>query len=109
MIRRPPRSTLFPYTTLFRSWPAYVQTQHGDQHALLSQSARRALRCAIERRRQLTREREHASGNTSRRGPFFVSTAEVGVPLETYVTTCLSGGPTSHVRPSLLSRRRNTE
>src|SRR5215813_11943955 len=23
MIRRPPRSTLFPYTTLFRSWPAY--------------------------------------------------------------------------------------
>src|SRR2546425_10037192 len=23
MIRRPPRSTLFPYTTLFRSWTAY--------------------------------------------------------------------------------------
>src|SRR2546423_14207733 len=23
MIRRPPRSTLFPYTTLFRSWWAY--------------------------------------------------------------------------------------
>src|SRR5437588_1683696 len=23
MIRRPPRSTLFPYTTLFRSWPPY--------------------------------------------------------------------------------------
>src|SRR5437016_8045796 len=22
MLRRPPRSTLFPYTTLFRSWPA---------------------------------------------------------------------------------------
>src|SRR2546427_1100447 len=22
MIRRPPRSTLFPYTTLFRSWPS---------------------------------------------------------------------------------------
>src|SRR5258707_9422317 len=26
MIRRPPRSTLFPYTTLFRSWPLIVQT-----------------------------------------------------------------------------------
>src|SRR2546429_7366209 len=26
MIRRPPRSTLFPYTTLFRS------AQHGDEH-----------------------------------------------------------------------------
>src|SRR2546430_9747173 len=24
MIRRPPRSTLFPYTTLFRSWPGRV-------------------------------------------------------------------------------------
>src|SRR5688572_32052675 len=22
MLRRPPRSTLFPYTTLFRSWPS---------------------------------------------------------------------------------------
>src|SRR5256886_15787983 len=26
MIRRPPRSTLFPYTTLFRSWPALRRT-----------------------------------------------------------------------------------
>src|SRR2546427_8525769 len=25
MIRRPPRSTLFPYTTLFRSQPAYFE------------------------------------------------------------------------------------
>src|ERR1019366_10812407 len=25
MIRRPPRSTLFPYTTLFRSVPAYLR------------------------------------------------------------------------------------
>src|SRR5258707_15287530 len=40
MIRRPPRSTLFPYTTLFRSrqWPALCrrswdvvsQSRHGD-------------------------------------------------------------------------------
>src|SRR5215211_6139421 len=28
MIRRPPRSTLFPYTTLFRSLPAAVLTGH---------------------------------------------------------------------------------
>src|SRR5690606_41041641 len=26
MIRRPPRSTLFPYTTLFRSWPLIFGT-----------------------------------------------------------------------------------
>src|SRR2546430_9995132 len=29
MIRRPPRSTLFPYTTLFRSDVAYVATTRG--------------------------------------------------------------------------------
>src|SRR3712207_7048799 len=29
MIRRPPRSTLFPYTTLFRSMPNF---QEADQH-----------------------------------------------------------------------------
>src|SRR5260221_8462977 len=29
MIRRPPRSTLFPYTTLFRSFPAEVATTVG--------------------------------------------------------------------------------
>src|SRR5258708_37121530 len=27
MIRRPPRSTLFPYTTLFRSWPVVLRWQ----------------------------------------------------------------------------------
>src|SRR2546430_6456738 len=29
MIRRPPRSTLFPYTTLFRSWP--VKMKYGQK------------------------------------------------------------------------------
>src|SRR3712207_7434399 len=29
MIRRPPRSTLFPYTTLFRSWLAHSTFQSG--------------------------------------------------------------------------------
>src|SRR5437016_9750199 len=29
MIRRPPRSTLFPYTTLFRSTPGQIGYQHG--------------------------------------------------------------------------------
>src|SRR3712207_7149380 len=29
MIRRPPRSTLFPYTTLFRSWPALLRQTAG--------------------------------------------------------------------------------
>src|SRR5256885_6915782 len=34
MIRRPPRSTLFPYTTLFRSLPTRLGT--ADQHAVQS-------------------------------------------------------------------------
>src|SRR3712207_8853629 len=33
MIRRPPRSTLFPYTTLFRSDPQGAGTRH-DPHGL---------------------------------------------------------------------------
>src|SRR4029434_4453698 len=33
MIRRPPRSTLFPYTTLFRSWPP-THTAHGSGRAV---------------------------------------------------------------------------
>src|SRR2546430_12718204 len=32
MIRRPPRSTLFPYTTLFRSLLAYHRFRQEDRH-----------------------------------------------------------------------------
>src|SRR5689334_23890734 len=38
MIRRPPRSTLFPYTTLFRS-----QVHRGEQRAVLLNPLRRAV------------------------------------------------------------------
>src|SRR5258708_26962953 len=34
MIRRPPRSTLFPYTTLFRSLPARPSSRTEDQQPL---------------------------------------------------------------------------
>src|SRR2546423_15525566 len=34
MIRRPPRSTLFPYTTLFRSRWRVIAENHGDALAL---------------------------------------------------------------------------
>src|SRR5260370_10056515 len=32
MIRRPPRSTLFPYTTLFRSQPCHFARMRRDDH-----------------------------------------------------------------------------
>src|SRR2546429_4887193 len=34
MIRRPPRSTLFPYTTLFRSAAGRRHARHGRLHAV---------------------------------------------------------------------------
>src|SRR5438034_5511013 len=42
MIRRPPRSTLFPYTTLFRSTPhsAFVREPPQDAHGRVSRSPR---------------------------------------------------------------------
>src|SRR2546427_8632812 len=49
MIRRPPRSTLFPYTTLFRSLECHVAAQRGDlrnaaQHFAKPGNARRGER-----------------------------------------------------------------
>src|SRR3712207_8109613 len=46
MIRRPPRSTLFPYTTLFRSFPSLtaLRTAYADglsPEAVLAESYRR--------------------------------------------------------------------
>src|SRR5256885_13121219 len=39
MIRRPPRSTLFPYTTLFRSAAELVVGAHDRQHAAFLHSS----------------------------------------------------------------------
>src|SRR4051794_41666570 len=49
MIRRPPRSTLFPYTTLFRSWS--VAGFHGER----SQAIARACHQRPETRPDQTR------------------------------------------------------
>src|SRR5438093_8091559 len=43
MIRRPPRSTLFPYTTLFRS-PLDAGSSRGDDHAACEATSRPARR-----------------------------------------------------------------
>src|SRR5256885_12335417 len=41
MIRRPPRSTLFPYTTLFRSLESFLPAGDRRQHDLCAQAADR--------------------------------------------------------------------
>src|SRR2546427_4693948 len=48
MIRRPPRSTLFPYTTLFRSLYAGSRTTHGRGLRLLPDRLR-AWRHSVQR------------------------------------------------------------
>src|SRR5438132_5655633 len=52
MIRRPPRSTLFPYTTLFRSHPFDLHRLH--PHPVPRRSGRLPL-CAEEQDRKSTR------------------------------------------------------
>src|SRR2546430_7596877 len=42
MIRRPPRSTLFPYTTLFRSRPPSGERRQGDRAPCASRAESRA-------------------------------------------------------------------
>src|SRR5688572_33449659 len=55
MIRRPPRSTLFPYTTLFRSEVANLQEIEAGLGSL-----KKALRLALSRNDQ-SRSEEHTS------------------------------------------------
>src|SRR5256885_5522038 len=43
MIRRPPRSTLFPYTTLFRSWATPVAADFHARYSALSRTYRYVL------------------------------------------------------------------
>src|SRR3712207_6888410 len=59
MIRRPPRSTLFPYTTLFRSEPDAVEqvraVRRHDAEEEQDQPRRRRLRRERHRRQQQRR------------------------------------------------------
>src|SRR2546430_5433561 len=65
MIRRPPRSTLFPYTTLFRSGRErrLITGAHGlDETGLVPRDrGRGAVRCAAERLRDRKSTRLNSS------------------------------------------------
>src|SRR5256885_2613389 len=54
MIRRPPRSTLFPYTTLFRSEPQ--QAHHGATTDTRASFQRTGPRCQRQRSEEHTSE-----------------------------------------------------
>src|SRR5687768_18205461 len=62
MIRPPPRSTLFPYTTLFRSWTRRAGRRGGNRGRGRNGGGRRArhggrLRTLLESRELVARER----------------------------------------------------
>src|SRR5215208_8132384 len=61
MIRRPPRSTLFPYTTLFRSRRRSCRSRSRAGAAAPPRALRRARRCAGS-----SRSEEHTSELQSR-------------------------------------------
>src|SRR3989442_4574807 len=63
MIRRPPRSTLFPYTTLFRSGRPHARSDRGD---LDPQSLRRIRHRAGPAHPRGRRSEEHTSELQSR-------------------------------------------
>src|SRR5256885_5161181 len=56
MIRRPPRSTLFPYTTLFRSCNQRKSGTHAAAHPARAQALQETGGCAPRRRSE-----EHTS------------------------------------------------
>src|SRR5438874_5872804 len=67
MIPRPPRSTLFPYTTLFRSVPrndAALSVEHEDRVVLHALDEKTEQLFAVP---QLLRSEEHTSELQSRR------------------------------------------
>src|SRR5256885_12737181 len=61
MIRRPPRSTLFPYTTLFRSRHGSARIPHARRQGVRHQLARPGDPGPAPDARQLLRSEEHTS------------------------------------------------
>src|SRR5688572_31816768 len=67
MIRRPPRSTLFPYTTLFRSnarGSSPFRRRPGRRLRLRSSARVRAKRIQLPRRRQVAARLSRRSGRS---------------------------------------------
>src|SRR5258708_31522850 len=63
MIRRPPRSTLFPYTTLFRSLNHHTAVVGG----VLEDECGAALKTFFADRRRISREARAAAGGVDRK------------------------------------------
>src|SRR2546430_12898151 len=65
MIRRPPRSTLFPYTTLFRSVFVYPEVTLGSTQAVTSFTKAGEIGVALMARHLRPLDRERSEEHTS--------------------------------------------
>src|SRR2546427_3740827 len=65
MIRRPPRSTLFPYTTLFRSEPPYAPLRSPGERATLVAEHLRLDQVLRDRRAVHAQDRKSTRLNSS--------------------------------------------
>src|SRR2546425_7482328 len=61
MIRRPPRSTLFPYTTLFRSLAIDIVVPLYNEEQVVAEFHRRLVDVLTPLRREHDRSEEHTS------------------------------------------------
>src|SRR3712207_8077619 len=72
MRRRPPRSTLFPYTTLFRSQPDLARSRADERHreggVLVEVPVAASARFQLELRQGLERTLEHLAIRLARVG-----------------------------------------
>src|SRR3712207_7551025 len=69
MIRRPPRSTLFPYTTLFRSWaevPESTRIHYQEELTHLEQRALEGLDLVAAQLERATEAVEHCDTELAR-------------------------------------------
>src|SRR3989441_12963301 len=93
MIRRPPRSTLFPYTTLFRSWQFIVAWSL--VHAEKSGAARQAYN---ERTRQCDAARRLVATRLGQREDITYPALLAAAPVEELLDRCRSEEHTSELQ-----------
>src|SRR2546430_9718204 len=60
MIRRPPRSTLFPYTTLFRSRTIVRTRFHSEKSSVLPRACQRSKNCRVQDRKSTRLNSSHS-------------------------------------------------